>query len=108
MGMNIGTVPVIHFAINSQENYNIKGIILISPIQIQKNDNEDDDDVYKYDNLKNIIVPIFIIHGKSDYIVSYKKSQELSNVLRCFSWFPENGTHTKTIQLCRKKFLYKI
>ncbi len=107
--MNIGTIPTIHTVIK-QENYNIKGVILISPIykiKIQKNQ-KDYEDVYSYDELKNVIVPIFIIHGKSDSVLNFKNSEELSNLLRCFSWFPQNGTHTKTIQLCRKKFIYKI
>ncbi len=109
MGINIGTIPTIQITVKP-DNQKLKGIILISPFnrkKIQKY-KKDYEDVFSNDILHKIVIPIFLIHGKSDSVVNYNESMELANALKCFSWFPQNGTHNKTIQLCRKKFLYKI
>ncbi len=108
--MNIGSIPTVYIA-SSKDYYSIKGIILISPISKEMKIikcKKEYENVYDLDILKNVIIPIFIIHGKSDSVINYKASQEFANMLNCASWFPEIGTHTKTLHFCRKKFFFKF
>jgi hypothetical protein len=109
MGENIGSIPTVHIASNN--NYNkIKGLILISPIHNKMRilNGKKFENVYNILSLKNSSVPIYIIHGKSDSLINHINSQELSTNLNAYTWFPELGTHSKTLHLCRKKFFIKF
>ena len=122
LGESLGTIPVLYISSREQYLSEIKGIILLSPIvkrytKYLDNDNNsitiDKDDYEDKNNnlnrIKNIIKPIFIIHGRLDSIVPQEHINEMTkNTYDFLSWNPKEGNHYNILEKNRMKFFKKI
>ena len=122
LGQSLGSIPVLYLCSREEYLSQIKGIILLSPLVKRYNkylDNQNisinfDKDDYQDENnnlnrIKNIIKPIFVIHGKLDSIVPQEHINEMTkNAYDFLSWYPKEGNHFDILKNHRMKFFKKI
>ena len=122
LGESLGSIPVLYISSNEKYLSQIKGIILLSPIVKRYNNyldnekntisfNKDDyqDENNNLNRIKNIIKPIFIIHGRLDSIIPQEHINEMTkNTYDFLSWYPKEGNHYNILINCRMKFFKKI
>jgi hypothetical protein len=118
-GCNIGSIPTMHLATQSEYS-NIKGIILISPVstgvriiysdlnikQLKKMKNYD---IYhNVRGISNIKSNVLLIHGMKDDIIPFESSKELSkHILNINEWFPKKGDNGNILTIYRTKFIIR-
>jgi hypothetical protein len=102
---SIGSIPVLNFLITHTIKI-ITGIILISPIGFVFKEIENKE---IFDRLNKITHPVFIIHGKKDQIVNYRKSVNMATSIKnLFEWYPNSADHYNLFSKYRAKFYTKV
>jgi abhydrolase domain-containing protein 17 len=115
-GQSLGSSTSINYLQNNKEG--IVGIVLISPIasglKIAFNERVSNElekcDVFCNDQkIKNISIPVFIIHGKKDELINVSDCQAMAKKAKnALEWYPNEGTHNNIIDRYRKKFYEKV
>lgn len=115
-GSSIGSVPSISIA-SSARFCSIKGCILVSPISsgsdlIKYSDKPVEGDADVLNNLrlaKEIMCPVFVIHGKVDKTIPIQQSYDLMKEMKNgSSWYPNKGSHSNITTLYRSKYYQKL
>lgn len=121
-GYSIGSVPTIKEGGSKSYGKYILGVMLLSPLVkemssyffsegIQKKPKKMKDGNQKESNfelIKEIIKPVFLVHGKEDPLVSINEVEEMSvNVINLYKWYPRKGDHTNIAAIYRAKFFTK-
>lgn len=119
MGFNIGSIPTIHLATQSEYN-NMKGIILVSPIstgvriihsdlKIKELAKVANYDIYSnIRGISSIRCNVLLIHGIKDEIIPFKSSKELSkHILNLHEWYPKKGNNGNILTYYRTKFIIR-
>jgi hypothetical protein len=118
-GCNIGSLPSLHLATQSEYN-NIKGIILMSPvstgvriistdIKIKQLERMKNYDIYHdIRGISNIRCNVLLIHGMKDDVIPVESSKELAkHILSLHEWTPKKGDNGNILTIYRTKFIIK-
>jgi pimeloyl-ACP methyl ester carboxylesterase len=127
IGNSIGSIPTIYAATQVSIIQNcLHGIILVSPVgtsldNANKPTNKTSDsneylnrrlsdDLSQLDNeFKDIVCPIFLIHGKKDQVVPYLSTVKFGlKIKNKYEWYAKKADHYNILTKYRSKFLSKI
>ena len=115
-GSSIGSVPSVSIA-SSPKFCGVKGCILLSPIASGNNlinytnsNLECINDVFNTVSLaKEIICPVFVVHGKLDNVIPIEHSYDIVKELKnSMTWYPNKATHSNLATLYRQKYYAKL
>ena len=116
-GHSLGSAPTIHLAC-TELSKNIKAIILLSPLasglnlihEYKENKGLEKHDVFcNIKKIREVICPIFLIHGKKDDIIPFNNCEQMAKYIKIkHEWYPKNGDHCNILTKYRTKFYSKL